>query len=334
MPPAFRVLVTLCLTFLVPMGNSVIAQERVLSEGTVVSSVDGTTQPFRYWIPQSADEGPRPMLVSLHSWSADYRQDRSDWFHEAARRNWIYLQPNFRGVNQSPEACGSLRARWDILDVISWAIQKGGVDESRIYLCGVSGGGHMTMLMAAYHPERFSAASAWVGISDLREWYRFHAPGGVEARYATMISLSCGGAPGTSAAVDVEYFRRSPLHFLSHAQGLPLDLNTGIHDGKTGSVPIHHTLRAYNAVVGPAGGELIPEQEMNSLWEQGRLMNPTAADKAGDSDYTRAVHLRRQHGPTRVTVFEGGHEALPGTACLWLEKQSRVTRAPATEVIP
>src|SRR5690606_33435945 len=93
------------------------------------------------------------------------------------------------------------------------------VDSNRVYLAGVSGGGHMSLLMAARHPERFSAVSAWVGISDLAEWYRFHAPDGEPRGYARMVAASCGGPPGSSEEVDRQYRERSPIHFLQRAVG-------------------------------------------------------------------------------------------------------------------
>lgn len=318
------------------------AQVPALLETRIVSTVDAVEQPIRYWTPTFEKDRKYPLLVSLHSWSADYAQDRSEWVREAMQRDWIYLQPNFRGVNQSPDACGSMRARWDILDAIDWAIREFPVDESRIYLCGVSGGGHMTMLMAGYHPERFSAASAWVGISDLESWYRFHARDGIEVRYAQMISASCGGKPDASAAVAVEYMRRSPIYFLQNARDLPLDLNTGIRDGKEGSVPIDHTLNAYNAVVRgqhPLGNAflvpgMVSQQEIQQLLTNDKLDAPKPEDTTGDETYSRRVLMRRHSGKARVTVFDGGHEALPPAACLWLEQQVRATRKPVSERIP
>lgn len=298
-----------------------------LSEISVTSTLDRTEQPSRLWVPELAANEPRPLLVSLHSWSGDYRQDRSRWHAEAARRDWIYLQPNFRGVNNQPAACGSPLARQDILDATDWVIRTHNVDTERIYLAGVSGGGHMSLLMAARHPPRFSAVSAWVGISDLSEWYRFHSRGGKPQRYAQMIAASCGGPPGASEEVDREYHERSSIHFLQQAVGLPLDINAGVLDGKTGSVPIHHSLRAFNVVAAAGGYDTIPESDMDLLWERGRLTEPQPGDETPDETYGRDILLRRQAGAARVTIFDGTHEALPTAACDWLSRQSRPTTA-------
>jgi pimeloyl-ACP methyl ester carboxylesterase len=317
---------TLLLIALIALATSARADDvPKLKEISVTSTLDGSPQPSLLWVPESAASEARPLLVSLHSWSGDYRQDRSEWYRQAVRRDWIYLQPNFRGVNDHPEGCGSPLARQDILDATEWVIRDHKVDTERIYLAGVSGGGHMSLLMAARHPQRFSAVSAWVGISDLSEWYRFHSRGGRPQRYAQMIAASCGGPPGSSAEVDREYHERSSIHFLQQAVGLPLDINAGVLDGKTGSVPIHHSLRAFNVVAAAGGYDTIPEAEMNVLWERGRLPEPGPDDETPDETYGRDILLRRQAGAARVTIFDGTHEALPSAACEWLSQQSRPT---------
>src|SRR5690606_37074546 len=106
----------------------------------------------------------------------------------AAARGWLCVMPNFRGPNQQPEACASALAQADILDAVDWVKAHYRIDPTRIYLCGASGGGHMTMMMAAKYPDRWRAASAWVGISDLAAWHRLHAGD----NYGKMLRNSCG----------------------------------------------------------------------------------------------------------------------------------------------
>jgi len=310
-------------------SSSFAADPPPLDETRILSTFDGEEQPVRYWIPDSAETQPTPVLISLHTWSSDYAQHRTAWYHEAYERGWIYLQPNFRGPNNHPKACGSPAARQDILDALDWAIDKCDVDMQRVYLVGVSGGGHMSLLMAARHPERFSAVSAWVGITNLAEWYRFHTPDGVPGNYAKMVAASCGGPPGASDEVDRQYHDRSSIHFLQAAVGLPLDICAGVKDGKTGSVPIHHSLRAFNVVAQAGGHPTISEATMDVLWDQERLPSPQPGDEVDDPTYERAILLRRTAGAARVTIFEGGHEALPPAACAWLAEQSRLTKSPA-----
>jgi poly(3-hydroxybutyrate) depolymerase len=290
----------------------------------IKSSIDGTSQPSYVILPEGFDpQGPPvPLLVALHSWSRDL--EYRGWTMErlAEERGWIYLFPNFRGPNQHPDACGSLKAQQDILDAVAWAKATYRVDGIRVYLVGASGGGHMTMLMVGRHPEVWAAASAWVGISDLAAWHKLHARG----RYGQMMRLSCGGAPGDSPQVDRQYRERSPITHIHRAVNVALDLNTGIKDGHEGSVPIRHTLDAFNAIARAAGCEPISEEEIQQLSRpDGRLKHPRETDQVTDSSYGRQIHLRRHAGGVRVTVFEGGHEILPHAAVAWLEKKVRST---------
>ncbi len=303
------------------------AEERpALKEVRLVSSLDGNLQPVRLSVPENARSKPTPLLLFLHSWSGNYAQNNSKWQQEAFERGWIYLHPDFRGPNNSLKACGSKFARQDVLDSLDYVLKNFQVDRSRIYLAGSSGGGHMAMLMAGHHPERFSAVSAWVGISDLADWYRFHTKNGEPQRYAKMILASLGAAPGTNPDIDLQYKDRSPIFHLHKIGNLPIDLNAGVNDGHSGSVPIYHTMRAYNVIAKASGGKLISENEMNQLWNHQRLTTPTASDKINDKSYSRKIYLRRNSGPARITIFEGGHESLPQAACTWLAKQRRNTK--------
>jgi poly(3-hydroxybutyrate) depolymerase len=292
-----------------------------LTETSIDSSMDGKPQPIRYWVPEDGEQ-PRPLLVFLHSWSGDYTQDNSKWQREAVKRGWIYVHPNFRGVNNSVEACGSRLARQDILDAVDFACKNFTVDPQRIYLAGTSGGGHMAMLMAGHHPDRFAAVSAWVGISDLADWYQFHVKDDMPQKYARMILQSLGGRPGESDQIDAEYRDRSPIHHLHRVGQLPIDINAGVKDGISGSVPIRHSLNAFNVIAKAHGAEQIAESDIAVLWETGRLPGPLPQGEAGDKTYSREVLLRRTSGNARVTIFDGGHESLPFPACEWLAAQS------------
>ncbi|HBO45464.1 MAG TPA: prolyl oligopeptidase [Planctomycetaceae bacterium] len=286
-------------------------------------------------VPESAATKPAPLLVFLHSWSTDYTEDYSEWVDEAVKRDWIYLQPNFRGPNKRPEACGSKLARQDILDAIDHIMATRKVDASRVYLAGVSGGGHMSLLMAGHHPGRFSAVSAWVGLGDIGEWYRFQTRSGVPSRYAKMIVASLGGAPGASKEIDARYRDRSPVFHLHRIGDLPIDLSAGVRDGKEGEVPIHQTLDAFNVIAKAGNHETIAPAEIDELWTAERLSKPRESDTVEDSVLGREILLRRIAGPSRVTIFDGAHEGLAAPAVAWLEKHRRATtpdrRFPARE---
>lgn len=300
----------------------------LLKEIQVQSSIDRSMQPALMWLPKKARTQKTPMLVFLHSWSGNYKQNNGTWQKEAVDRGWIYLHPHFRGANKSPKACGSRLAKQDILDAISAISKRYKVDSTRIYLAGHSGGGHMAMLMAGYHPSRFSAVSSWCGISNLKNWYLYHAPRGREGKYAKMVSSCCGGKPGHSQKIDAQYKARSPWQHLKNIGNLPFDLNAGVYDGQKGSVPFYQSLRAFNAVANAHGDKekAISEEVLLELWNTHTLNLPEESDIAKDKEYERAIILRRQTGKTRVTIFDGNHESLAHSACNWLAKQQRQTK--------
>lgn len=293
----------------------------------VRSSVDEIEQPCYIVLPPSFRPGAAatPLLVSLHSWSAGVEQRRETLERQAAERGWICLLPHFRGPNNHPHACGSERAQQDILDAIQWVQSRYPIDAQRIYLTGVSGGGHMTMLMAARHPNLWAAASAWVGISDLNAWYRKHA----RTNYGRMMRNSCSGIPGDSEFVDRQYRTRSPLTFLHQATNVPLDIAAGVHDGHQGSVPIRHSIDAFNAIARSGQHPTVSEEEIRQLSQpNGRLTNPQPSDLTEDAAFGRKIYLRRRAAQSRITIFEGGHEGIDTAAIDWLERHSQNANEP------
>ena len=78
------------------------AEPPQLREIEIKSSLDGVVQKALFWAPESARGEPTPMLVFLHSWSGNYKQNNATWRDEAFRRGWIFLQSDFRGPNNRP----------------------------------------------------------------------------------------------------------------------------------------------------------------------------------------------------------------------------------------
>lgn len=305
---------------------------------TVVSSRDGSAQKAMFYVPpQAALDGkgdPTPLLVALHTWSGGYEQGPG-YLPFAKQRRWVLMAPNFRGRNDHPGACASDLAVQDVVDAVAYAKQHARVDESRIYLVGASGGGHMALMMAARAPQIWAGVSAWVPISDLGVW---HAENVVSKRgYAKMMEQVCGGPPGRPET-DAQYKARSPLFLLPAAKGLALDINAGIHDGHTGSVPISHSLRAFNVLAEANGckAKQVSDEDIAFMTSQEKVPASLAAEREKDPERNRAVLFRRIAGPARITIFEGGHDQEIAAALNWLSRQRKgaapdhqVPKAPA-----
>jgi hypothetical protein len=159
--------------------------------------------------------------------------------------------------------------------------------------------------------------SAWVPISDLAAW---HAESkSRKNNYAKMLEQSCGGAPGP--ATEAEYRHRSPLFHLTAAKGVPLDINTGIHDGHTGSVPVSHSLRAFNVLAAP--DKQVSAEDIAFMAGERKIPAALATETQVDPEREKTTLFRRSSGNARVTVFEGGHESESGAAVLWLSRQRK-----------
>ena len=279
------------------------------------STMDGAQQPCVF-IPASAP-GPRPLLVYLHPWRHGYDTDSTRWQAEARARDWHFLGPHFRGPNKRPEACASRLARQDVLDAVDYIRQKHAVDAQRVYAGGVSGGAHMALVMAAEAPDLWAGVSTWCAVSDLAAFYHECVAQGAKAY--RHIAKVCGGAPESSPKVDEELRFRSPRFYMARAKDVPLDINHGIRDGQPRGIGIQHSVWAFNALAEARGDASIPNDELDALCK----LEGLTPDAVQDETYERTIYLRRCSGPSRLTLFEGGHEDLPAAACAWLEQMKR-----------
>ncbi|MTV26906.1 alpha/beta fold hydrolase [Nitriliruptoraceae bacterium ZYF776] len=193
-----------------------------IEDVTVTSSLDGEDQPSLY-LPPSGD-GEQPLLVVAHSWSTGYTQHLAIPFARWAQgAGWGFLHPDFRGVNDRPEATGSDLAVQDVVDAIDVAVERGGVDPERVFVLGFSGGGMMSLLLAGRHPDRIAGAVAWVPVEDLEDWYVHNLEDQPDEDYADQIEASCGGDPTSDPAAAEDCAARSPSAHLAAARdaGVP-----------------------------------------------------------------------------------------------------------------
>ena len=277
----------------------------------VVSTLDGTMQDSYVIRPSGAETtAPRPLLVVLHTWGNTLESWSPTLEADTRTRDWIVLYPNFRGASDHPEACGSPLAQQDVLDAVTWVRANYQIDSSRIYVTGWSGGGFMTMLMAARHPKVWAAASAWSSITDLAEWYKENATGSIRAQ----LEGCFGGGPATSEAIGARYRDQSPLTYLRSNMGVPLDIGHGNQDSQ---VAVRHSLRAF-AAVAPAG---MSGAEIERFVASG-FQNATP-NTITDPLIAVRVLLRRTAGDVRLTIYEGEHGFYPRAAIEWMSAHQR-----------
>lgn len=260
----------------------------------IPSSVDGAMQPAYFY--RSTSSEPQPLVVSLHTWSGDYRQ--SDPLSELAKaRGWNYIHPDSRGPNNRPDACLSDLVISDIDDAIAYAKKNANVSD--VYVVGVSGGGYTALGYYLKGKEDVAKVMAWVPISNLKGWYYESVIKG--NKYADDIMGCVSDKQGTTAKL-AELDRRSPLLWETPGKSTPLEIYAGLNDSYIGSVSTSHSLNFYNKL---AKTNPISDQKIVGIIS--RSVEPIQDEKIGD----RKVYLREQDGNVSVTIFYGVHEMLP-----------------------
>lgn len=289
-------------------------QTKGVTEVKYRSSADESLQWTKFFAPPSSE--PVPLVIALHTWSSNWKQSSQKPIEDFCVKNgWAYLHPDFRGPNRTPQATGSELVIGDIVSAVEYACKQTQVDKKRIFLFGASGGGYTSLVMAGKRPDLWAGVSAWVPISDLRAWHKECKA--TRRKYFRDIELSCGGAPASSPKVDQEYTKRSPLTFLKNARGVNLSINAGILDGHKGSVPISHSLLAFNEVA--EGKDRLALEEIKYFTEKAKVPR-TLVREIKDSSYGKKIPLfRRSSGSATITIFQGGHEWVAPVVLAWLE---------------
>jgi acetyl esterase/lipase len=319
----------ICLTVAVPAFAAEPTWDSTAKKGwppsfekvSIPSTADGATQAA--YIYKATGEQPRPLVVSLHTWSGGYAQT-DPLAPLVEQKNWNYIHPDFRGPNFTPAACASKLAIQDVDDAIAYALANMPVDKGNIFVVGTSGGGHMACAhyLNTRHPVKMTFA--WVPITDLEAWYQESRDR--KSNYADHIFA----ATQSEGTLNVEEARaRSPM-FMAIPKDLkaPIRIFAGIDDGYTGSVPITHSLLFYNRLAQFAGGEnLVPDEDVAAL---------AAREKPGDKPNLpplgkKEVLYHRGSKLASVTIFQGGHEMVVGSCFAQMEELADPPAAPVQE---
>lgn len=249
----------------------------------------------------TASEQERPLFVALHSWSADHTRPYPEWLHYCVDKDWAFIEPNFRGPNNNPDAMCSDIALQDILDAVKYACQKTRVDIKRIYLSGFSGGGMAALVLAGRYPHIWAGVSVWCPLTDVRKWYEYRrALGGKEDQYANELMQVVGGDPLKDVKAAMECARRSPVTWLHNAGDLPISICVGIQDN---IIPNSHSFRAFNLLADPQ--DSFSEREIVEIRDSRTIpklmLNHVAKSKYGE------IYFRRTSKNIAITAVKGGH---------------------------
>lgn len=208
----------------------------IQKEILVKSTLDGTMQPSLFY--KSDSQIKRPLLVGLHTWSFDRFNQIDNMLPMAQKYDFNLLLPEFRGSNliTNPNctfACGSDFAKQDIKDAIDYVIDNYDIDTDNIFLLGLSGGGHMALLMAGMCPDYFKAIGAYVPITNLEKWKQENKD------YAKHIMACC-------SENKIEMSKRSPISYIDNIAKSNLKIFHGKHDPV---VSVSHSISLFNAIM-------------------------------------------------------------------------------------
>jgi len=297
-------------------------QDKKMQEILIKSTADGAMQPAYHWI--APGTAPRPLVVALHTWSCDHTNSSGLYSGICETLGFDLIYPDFRGPNWTPQACGSTLAMSDLADARNYAIGQSNIDMERIYLIGGSGEGHASLLAAGRLPELWSAVSSWCPISDIAAWHR-ECINTRHKGYSEHIEKACEGNPQENTHARLEAINRSPLTWLPNAANLIVDINTGIHDGHTGSVPVSHAINAFNSLA--AKKDRISRDDISFMLNNERVPEHLRWDSEDPAYAANKVLLRKISGNARLTLFEGGHDLL-GPAGLAFLAECRRGKSP------
>ena len=283
----------------------------ILTLGAGAASAESVNPPVEYTLPSKygtqmemgyqAVEAGKPLVVMLHSWGYDYAQE-NPLSYMAFDKGFNYIQPDFQGANNNPDACLSDKVITNIDEAIDWAVSNWQADPSQIYLVGFSGGGHAALGYYMKGKHKLAGTFAWAPITDLERW--FYESVYRRNQYAKDV-LECTSYGGEDALPVEEMKRRSPL-YMEYRENGPLKIYAGIDDGSNGnSVPISHSLEFYNKIVEQE--HQISDKKLHSLLVRGV---PKTAEVLGN----RAVFYKAKAPNAEILIFHGGHEFLPDIA--------------------
>ncbi len=131
------------------------------SETLQVGSKREETEIFVH-VPEAYDpKAPAPLMVMLHGTGSNGRDLEQYWQQVSKALGMIVICPSEAGPNGG--YAYKERERQSGLAVIRWTRRKFNIDENRIFLAGISRGGHMTWDLALRYPDLAAAIVPMIG---------------------------------------------------------------------------------------------------------------------------------------------------------------------------
>jgi dienelactone hydrolase len=114
------------------------------------------------WVPKSYDPGkPAPLLVAAHGTGGDGRGEDERWRPAAEQLGMLVVCPSEAGKNEG--YAFSDRERDSALAAIRWVRRHYAVDTDRVFLTGISRGGHQAWDLALRWPDLPAAIAPMIG---------------------------------------------------------------------------------------------------------------------------------------------------------------------------
>jgi dipeptidyl aminopeptidase/acylaminoacyl peptidase len=249
-------------------------------EPFTVTARDGLSLHGYLSFPPGVDRSGLPAVLFVHGgpWARDAWgfDPYAQWF---ANRGYLCVQVNFRGstgygkafVNAGDREWGG-RMHDDLLDTVSWLVERGWADPGRIGIYGGSYGGYAALAGAAFTPDVFSCAVDLVGPSNLKTLIESIPPywRPVIAQFHQRV-----GNPETEAEF---LWSRSPLSRADQIR-IPLLIGQGANDPRVKQAESEQIVAALREKGIPHEYLLYPDEGHGFVKPENRLSFQAAAER-------------------------------------------------------
>lgn len=152
--------------------------ESPIPEEVMIPVDDVSIQAFILYPPEFDADKTYPLILNIHG--GPRTQYGFTWFHEMqvfAARGYVVLYTNPRGSQGfGKEFADAITGKWgepamtDVMAAVDFVVERGYIDENRLYVTGGSYGGYLTNWIVG-QTKRFRAAATQRSISDLGTFF-------------------------------------------------------------------------------------------------------------------------------------------------------------------